>query len=109
MIHDSQKLYLLKILIWFSSFVIVLFHYALWFSLDFHEKNIFIDYLVKRKEYGANFVYLYWAITGYIFISFYYLKKKNYFKKLFCKYFCKILSFTHFYVNYCFYNSIFKS
>tara|TARA_B100000579_G_C22772872_1_gene824983 strand:+ start:332 stop:1399 length:1068 start_codon:yes stop_codon:yes gene_type:complete len=91
MIHDSQKLYLLKILIWFSSFVIVLFHYALWFSLDFHEKNIFIDYLVKRKEYGANFVYLYWAITGYIFISFYYLKKKiilkNYFVNIFAKYY----------------------
>lgn len=81
MINDSQNLYYLKVLTWFSSFVIVLFHYSLWFGLDYYEENILIDYFVKRKEYGANFVYLYWAITGYTFISFYCLKKTIVFKK----------------------------
>ena len=81
MINDSQNLYYLKVLTWFSSFVIVLFHYSLWFGLDYYEENILIDYFVKRKEYGANFVYLYWAITGYTFISFYRLKKTIVFKK----------------------------
>ena len=56
MINESQNLYYLKVLTWFSSFVIVLFHYSLWFGLDYYEENILIDYLVRRKEYGANFV-----------------------------------------------------
>ena len=91
MTEEDQKLYLLKILTWFSSFVIVLFHYGLWFELNFYEKNIFIDYLLKKKEYGANFVYLYWAITGFFFISLYQkhenIKFKSYFINFFIKYY----------------------
>ncbi len=75
MIYD-EKLYLTKILTWISAFIIVLFHYALWFDLELYEKNEFIDYLIKRKTYGANFVYLYWALTGYFLISYYHTKKK---------------------------------
>ncbi len=90
MITD-QKLYLIRILTWFSAFVIVLFHYALWFEIEFYNKNKLLDYLVKRKEYGANFVYLYWAITGYILISSYYTNNKiifkNYFFNIFSKYY----------------------
>lgn len=81
MINESQNLYYSKVLTWFSSFVIVLFHYSLWFGLDSYEENILIDYLIRRKEYGANFVYLYWAITGYIFISIYYSKNTIVLKK----------------------------
>ena len=88
---NNEKLYFIKILTWFSAFIIVLFHYALWFGLNFYEENIFIDYLVKRKKYGANFVYLYWTIIGYIFILFYHSKKKiilkNYFINIFARYY----------------------
>ena len=88
---NNEKLYLIKILTWSSAFIIVLFHYGLWLGLNFYEENIFIDYLVKRKEYGANFVYLYWTIIGYIFILFYHSKKKiilkNYFINIFARYY----------------------
>ena len=88
---NGQNLYLIKILTWFSALIIVLFHYALWFNLNSYEENKFIDYLVKRKEFGANFVYLYWCITGYIFIAFNFLNKKidlkTYLINIFAKYY----------------------
>ena len=90
MITD-QNLYLIRILTWFSALVIVLFHYALWFEIEFYNKNKILDYLVKRKEYGANFVYLYWSITGYIMTSLYNEANKiifkNYFFNIFSKYY----------------------
>ena len=89
MIDGNQKLYFLKILTWFSSFVIVLFHYGLWFELNFYEKNSLINYLLKKKEYGANFVYLYWAITGFFFINLYHKDEKIKFKSFFIKFFAK--------------------
>ena len=58
MINESPNLYYLKILTWFSSFVIVLFHYSLWFGLDYYDENILIDYLVRKKNM-ALILYIY--------------------------------------------------
>ena len=88
MIDENQKLYFFK-----NSYlvflVIVLFHYGLWFELNFYEKNSLINYLLKKKEYGANFVYLYWAITGFFFINLYHKDEKIKFKSFFIKFFAK--------------------
>ena len=73
MTEEDQKLYLLKILTWFSSFVIVLFHYGLWFELNFYEKNIFIDYLLKKK----NMVQTLYIYTGQLQDFFLYHFIKN--------------------------------
>jgi len=89
--NQTHKLSLLNILIWFSSFMIVIYHYVLWFNIDYYENNFILNYLVKKKEYGANFVYLYWSISGYIFISTYFYKKniilKNFATNIFAKYY----------------------
>ena len=89
MIDVNQKLYFLKILTWFSAFIIVLFHYGLWFELNSYGKNSLINYLLKKKEYGANFVYLYWAITGFFLIYFYHKNEKIDFRSYFIKFFAK--------------------
>ena len=66
----------LSLLSWICSFVVVLYHYVWFFEIDNFKSNSIINYLVVRQEYGANFVWLYWAISGFIFTYIVLNKKK---------------------------------
>ena len=77
----------LSLLSWICSFVVVLYHYVWFFEIDNFKSNSIINYLVVRQEYGANFVWLYWAISGFIFTYIVLNKKKILFKNFFLEIF----------------------
>lgn len=82
MISDNKYHYL-TFLSWICSFIVVLYHYVSFFQIYEYQDNLYLNYLIINQKYGANFVWLYWAISGFIFTQTC-LDLKNYeFKKFF--------------------------
>ena len=90
MLYDKKN-HLLYFLTWICSFIVVLYHYVWFFNIYEYQANSFLNYIIINQEYGANFVWLYWCISGYIFVSLLSENKienfKNFFLKLFEKFY----------------------
>ena len=56
---------------WFAALIIVLYHYCLHFKIEEINYNQFLNYLVENREFGPHFVWLFWAISGFVFTNIY--------------------------------------
>lgn len=67
---------------WFAAFGIILYHYSLHFQINDIEYSLFLNYLIKKREFAPNFVWLFWSISGFVFTNIY-IKRKVSIKKFF--------------------------
>ena len=85
----DNKYNFLYFLSWICSFVIVVYHYVWFFNIFDYQDNPFLNYLIIRQEYGPNFVWFYWAISGFIFTNSVFDNTSSNFKIFFSKLFKK--------------------
>ena len=85
----DNKYNFLYFLSWICSFVIVVYHYVWFFNIFDYQDNTFLNYLIIRQEYGPNFVWFYWAISGFIFTNSVFDNTSSNFKIFFSKLFKK--------------------
>lgn len=74
---------------WFSALVIVLYHYCLHFRIEGINYNQFLNYLVENREYAPHFVYLFWAISGFVLTNIY-IHREVTLKKFFISRFARL-------------------
>lgn len=74
---------------WIAAFGVVLYHYSLHFKVDNIDYNIFINYLIENREFAPKFVWLFWAISGFVFTNIY-LNKNTNFKNFFVARFARL-------------------
>ena len=68
---DNNYYYGIDFLRWLAAFVIILYHYSIHFQINDVDYNLFLNYLLKKKEFAPNFVWLFWSISGFVFTNIY--------------------------------------
>ncbi len=56
---------------WIAAFGVVIYHYSLHFQISEIQYNSFLNYLVVNREFAPKFVWLFWAISGFVFTNIY--------------------------------------
>ena len=71
MIEKKNYFYGIDFLRWVAALGVVLYHYTLHFQITEIKYNSFLNYLVLNREFAPNFVWLFWAISGFVFTNIY--------------------------------------
>ena len=74
---------------WVAAMAIVFYHYLVHFKITELDNNFFLDYLVMKREFAPTFVWLFWAISGFVFTNIY-LKRDITFKNFFVARFARL-------------------
>ena len=74
---------------WVAALAIVFYHYLLHFQIVEINSSSFLNYLVINKEFAQAFVWMFWAISGFVFTNIY-IKRDVTFKKFFVARFARL-------------------
>ena len=76
---DNTKNYFYGIdfLRWFAAFGVVLYHYSLHFKVEEVNYSSFLNFLILNRDFAQQFVWLFWAISGFVFTNIYVHRETN--------------------------------
>ena len=87
--NKTNYFYGIDFLRWVAAMAIVFYHYLLHFKITGVNNNYFLNYLIINKEFAQAFVWLFWAISGFVFTNIY-LKRDITFKNFFVARFARL-------------------